>query len=56
MRLSTLLSKHLADAANIQESNTVNYFNLCGRYEFSKGLLQFGILVKKVLLIKNDGR
>jgi hypothetical protein len=29
MRLSTLLSKHLADAANIQESNSVNYFNLC---------------------------
>jgi hypothetical protein len=28
MRLSTLLSKHLADAANIQESNSVNYFNL----------------------------
>jgi hypothetical protein len=27
MRLSTLLSKHLADAANIQ-SNSVNYFNL----------------------------
>jgi hypothetical protein len=29
MRLSTLLSKHLTDAANIQESNNVNYFNLC---------------------------
>jgi hypothetical protein len=29
MRLSTLLSKHLTDAANIQESNSVNYFNLC---------------------------
>jgi hypothetical protein len=29
MRLITLLSKHLADAANIQESNSVNYFNLC---------------------------
>jgi hypothetical protein len=29
MRLSTFLSKHLADAANIQESNSVNYFNLC---------------------------
>jgi hypothetical protein len=28
MRLSTLLSKYLSDAANIQESN-VNYFNLC---------------------------
>jgi hypothetical protein len=30
MRLSTLLSKHLTDAANILESNSVNYFNLCG--------------------------
>jgi hypothetical protein len=29
MRPSTLLNKHLADAANIQESNSVNYFNLC---------------------------
>jgi hypothetical protein len=30
MRLSTLLSKYLTDAANIQESNSVNYyFNLC---------------------------
>jgi hypothetical protein len=29
MRLSTLLGKHLADAANIQESNSVNYLNLC---------------------------
>jgi hypothetical protein len=29
MRLSRLLSKHSADAANIQESNSVNYFNLC---------------------------
>jgi hypothetical protein len=30
MPLSTLLSKHLTDAANIQESKSVNYFNLCG--------------------------
>jgi hypothetical protein len=29
MRLTTLLSKHLTDAANIQESNSGNYFNLC---------------------------
>jgi hypothetical protein len=29
MLLSTLLSKYLKDAANIQESNSVNYFNLC---------------------------
>jgi hypothetical protein len=30
MRLSTLLSEHLTDAANIQESNSLIYFNLCG--------------------------
>jgi hypothetical protein len=29
MQLGTLSSKHLADTANIQESNRVNYFNLC---------------------------
>jgi hypothetical protein len=29
MRLSRLLSKHSADAANIQKLNSVNYFNLC---------------------------
>jgi hypothetical protein len=29
MQLSTLLRKHLADAANIQELNSVSYFNLC---------------------------
>jgi hypothetical protein len=29
MRLSRLLSKHSADAANIQKSNSVNRFNLC---------------------------
>jgi hypothetical protein len=29
MRLSTLLSKHPADAANIQKPNSVNHFNLC---------------------------
>jgi hypothetical protein len=29
MRLSRLLSKHLANAANIQKSNSVNHFNLC---------------------------
>jgi hypothetical protein len=29
MRLSTLLSKHSADAENIQKSNSVNDFNLC---------------------------
>jgi hypothetical protein len=29
MRLSRYLSKHSADAANIQKSNSVNHFNLC---------------------------
>jgi hypothetical protein len=29
MRLSRLLSKHSADAANIQKSNSVNHLNLC---------------------------
>jgi hypothetical protein len=29
MGLSTLLSEHLTDAANIQKSNSVNYFKLC---------------------------
>jgi hypothetical protein len=29
MRLSRLLSKHSADAANIHKSNSVNHFNLC---------------------------
>jgi hypothetical protein len=29
MRLSRLLSKHSANAANIQKSNGVNHFNLC---------------------------
>jgi hypothetical protein len=30
MRQTRLLNKHSTDAANIQESNSVNYFNLCG--------------------------
>jgi hypothetical protein len=29
MRLSRLFSKHSADAADIQKSNSVNHFNLC---------------------------
>jgi hypothetical protein len=29
MRLNRLLSKHSADAANIQKLNSVNHFNLC---------------------------
>jgi hypothetical protein len=32
------------------------YVQRFGRYEFSKGPLQFEILVKKAPLIKNDGR
>jgi hypothetical protein len=31
MRPSKLLSKHSADAANIEESNSVNYFNFCAK-------------------------
>jgi hypothetical protein len=31
MRLSRLLSKHSADAANIQKSNSLNHFNLCAK-------------------------
>jgi hypothetical protein len=54
MRLSRLLSKHSADAANIQKSNSVNHFNLCAT--IWKVPLQFEIMVKKALLIKNDGR
>jgi hypothetical protein len=59
MRLSTLLSKHLTDAANIQESNSVNNFNLCGTIwklrivEETPAIRNFG---KKAPLIKNDGR
>jgi hypothetical protein len=59
MRLSTLLSKHLADAANIQESNSVNYFNLCATiwtvriFEGTPVIRNSG---KKASLIKNDGR
>jgi hypothetical protein len=54
MRLRTSLSKHLTDTANIQESNSVNYFNLCAtirKVRILEGTLQFGILVKK-----NSGR
>jgi hypothetical protein len=29
MRLSRLLSRHSADAANVEKSNSVNHFNLC---------------------------
>jgi hypothetical protein len=59
MRLSTLLSKHLTDAANIQESNSFVYFNLCATiwkvriFEGSPAIRNSG---KKAPLIKNDGR
>jgi hypothetical protein len=43
MRLSRLLSKHSADAANI----ILIYVQRFGKYEFSKGPLQFEIVVKK---------
>jgi hypothetical protein len=59
MRLSTLLNKHLTDSANIQESNSVNYFNLCAtiwKVQIFEGISTIGILVKKASLIKNDGR
>jgi hypothetical protein len=36
MRPSRLLSKHSTDAANIQESNSVNYFNLRGKIRILK--------------------
>jgi hypothetical protein len=39
MRLSTLLSQYLTDAANIQETEAsiiLIYVQLFGRYEFSK--------------------
>jgi hypothetical protein len=59
MRLSTLLSKHLADAKTFKNQTAsiiLIYMQLFGRYEFSKGPLQFGILVKNTPLIKNGGR
>jgi hypothetical protein len=49
MRLSTLLSKHLTDAANIQESNSVNYFNLCAT------IWKVQIL-EETLAIRNSGK
>jgi hypothetical protein len=60
MRLSTLLSKHLIDAADIHESNSVNYFNLCATiwkvriFEGTPAIRNAG--KKKAPLIKNDGR
>jgi hypothetical protein len=48
MRLSRLLSKHSTDAANIQESNRVNNFNLCATiwkvriFEWTPAIRNFG--------------
>jgi hypothetical protein len=59
MRLSRLLSKHPANAANIQKSNGVNHFNLCATiwkvriFEGTPAIRNSG---KKAPLIKNDGR
>jgi hypothetical protein len=59
MRLSRLLSKHSADAANIQKSNSVNRFNLCATiwkvriFESTPAIRNSG---KKTPPIKNDGR
>jgi hypothetical protein len=59
MRLSRLLNKHSTDAANIQESNSVNRFNLCvtiWKVRIFERTLQLEILVKKAPLNENDGR
>jgi hypothetical protein len=59
MRLSRSLSKHSADAANIQKSNSVNHFNLCATiwnvriFEGTPAIQNFG---KKAPLITNDAR
>jgi hypothetical protein len=59
MRLSRLLSKYSADAANIQKSNGVNHFNLCATiwkvriFEGTPAIRNSG---KIAPLIKNDGR
>jgi hypothetical protein len=59
MRLSRLLSKYSADAANIQKSNSVNRFNLSAtiwKVRIFEETPAFEILVKTAPLIKNDGR
>jgi hypothetical protein len=57
MRLSTLLSKQMQQTFRNQTASIILiYVQLFGRYEFSKGHLQFGILVNKAPLIKNDDR
>jgi hypothetical protein len=59
MRLSRLLSKHSADASNIQKSNSLNHFNLYATiwkvriFEGTSAIRNSG---KKAPLIKNDGR
>jgi hypothetical protein len=59
MRLSTLLIKHLTDAANIQESNSVSYFKLYAtiwKVRICEGTPAIRNSAKKAPLIKNDGR
>jgi hypothetical protein len=59
MRLRSLLSKHSADPANIQKSNSVNHFNLRATiwkvriFEGTPAIRNSG---KKAPLIKNDGK
>jgi hypothetical protein len=59
MRLSRLLSKQSADAANIQKSYSVNHFNLCATiwkvriFEGTPAIRNSG---KKAPLIKSDGK
>jgi hypothetical protein len=58
MRLSR--SKHSADAANIQKSNSVNHFNLCAtiwKVRIFEGTPAIrNSRKKKAPLIKNDDR
>jgi hypothetical protein len=60
MQLRTLSSKHLAGTANVQESNSVNYFNLCATiwkiriFERTPAIRNSG--KKKAPLIINNGR
>jgi hypothetical protein len=59
MGLSRVLSKHSAGAANFQESNSLNYFNLCATiwkvriFEMTPAFQNSG---KKAPQIKNYGR
>jgi hypothetical protein len=50
MRLSRFLSKHSTDAANIQESNSVNYFTLCGTI-WKLRIFERNVIIPKSFLI-----